>query len=502
MNEVLSTAQMGEADRLAIAAGTPGSELMDKAGRAVADVVARRHKAGERVLALCGPGNNGGDGFVAARVLAGRGFRVRVALLGAREALRGDAAGAAALWSGAVEPASAADPAECDVIVDALFGAGLARDLDGEALALVERVNASGVPVVAVDVPSGVDGNTGAVRRAAIRAAETVTFFRPKPGHLLLPGRLRCGPVRIADIGIPDAVLATIRPACWANGTRLWRPAFRAPAPEGHKYGRGHALVLSGGAEGAGAARLAARGALRIGAGLVTIATPSDALALHAGRPDAVMLRRSDGPAGLAALLADRRRNAWVVGPAAGVGERTRELVAAALASGAHGVLDADALTSFEGASAELARALAARPGGAGQAIVLTPHEGEFGRLFKDSPPVASAGSKLERARAAAASLGAVVVLKGPDTVIAAPDGRAAINANGTPFLATAGSGDVLSGIVAGLLAQSVPAFEAACAGVWFHAEAGCAVGPGLIADDLPDALPKVLKAYFAEAGT
>ena len=448
---------------------------------------------------LCGPGNNGGDGLVAARVLKERGYRVELALLGALDALKGDAAGAAALCKGRVDPLPKADIAGADLIVDALFGAGLARELDGDAAAAVGAMNASGKPVVAVDVPSGVDGNTGQVRGVAVRASETVTFFRMKPGHLLFPGRTLCGPVRVADIGIREDVLETIAPKQWRNDPVAWRAHFRAPLAEGHKYGRGHAVVVSGPVDGTGAARLAARAALRIGAGLVTVASPSSALAVNAAALTAVMVRASDGAQGLAALLADHRRNALVLGPAAGVGEETRAMVAAALAAGPHVVLDADALTSFAGDAAGLAALIAGRAGGSGQGVVLTPHEGEFARLFNGMADVSDPLSKLERCRCAAAATGAVVLLKGPDTVIAAPDGRAAINANATPWLATAGSGDVLAGFIGGLLAQSLPAFEAACAGAWFHGEAGTAIGPGLIAEDLPEAVPGVLKGYFAE---
>ncbi|WP_406857423.1 NAD(P)H-hydrate dehydratase [Alsobacter sp. KACC 23698] len=494
MDEVLTTAQMHEADRLAIAAGVPGSALMDKAGAAVADAVCRRFGAGARALVLCGPGNNGGDGFVAARILAARGFRVEVALLGDRGALRGDAAGAANRWTGPAAPLSSADPSAADVVVDAMFGAGLSRDLDGDALAAVERVNASGRPVVAVDVPSGLDGDSGRPRGAAVRASETVTFFRLKPGHLLYPGRRLCGPVRLADIGVPAGVLDAIRPRVRRNGPDLFRAAFVGPDEEGHKYGRGHAVVASGGLESTGAARLAARAALRVGAGLVTVASPGEAMAAHAPALDAVMLRQADGAEGLAALLTDRRRNALVLGPALGVGDATRLAVRAGLAAGCRAVLDADALTSFAGDAGALASLIAASPG---RDVVVTPHAGEFARLFKGVGSVLESPSKLAAAVAAAELLGAVVILKGPDTVIAAPDGRAAINANGSPWLATAGSGDVLAGMTAGLLAQSVAAFEAACAAVWLHAEAGASIGPGLIAEDLPEALPRILAAYF-----
>jgi ADP-dependent NAD(P)H-hydrate dehydratase / NAD(P)H-hydrate epimerase len=497
VHELLTTSEMARADAAAIASGTPGAQLMEQAGRAVADVVARLFRGASRIVVLCGPGNNGGDGFVAARVLHARGYRVELALLGSRAALKGDAAGAAAAWRGAVLPLADAPVEEADGIIDALFGAGLARDLDGDAAAVVARVNASGKPVVAVDVPSGVDGNGGEVRGIAVRAQETVTFFRLKPGHLLYPGRGLCGRVRLADIGIPESVLDEIRPAAFRNDPALFEAMVRAPDAEGHKYGRGHALVVSGPIDGTGAARLSARAALRIGAGLVTVASPGSALAVNAAALTAVMVRRSDGAEGLSGLLADTRRNAVVLGPAVGVGEQTRALVAAALASPAHAVLDADALASFANDSGGLASLVARRPGADRQGIVLTPHEGEFRKLFSDVQGLLDERSKLERARRAAGASGAVVVLKGPDTVIAAPDGRAAINANATPFLATAGSGDVLSGFVGGLLAQSVPAFEAACAAVWFHGAAGSALGPGLIAEDLPEALPKVLRDYF-----
>ena len=492
--ELLTPAEMAMVDRLTIATGTTGLALMDRAGAAVADVVSRTRPTGAAVLVVAGPGNNGGDGFVAARILAQRGYRVRVGLLGAASALTGDAAAAAARWPGLVLSPDEADPRDADVIVDALFGAGLSRNIDGEAASLVSRINASGRPVVAVDIPSGVDGETGQVRGVAIRATETVTFFRLKPGHLLQPGRNHCGPVRLADIGIGAGVLDTVAPRTWRNGPALWRAALRPPATLGHKYGRGHAVVASGGLEGTGAARLAARAALRAGAGLVTVASPGEALAVHAGALDSVMVRRSEGATGLAALLADRRHSAAVLGPALGVGSTTRDMVAAALAAGCAAVLDADALTSFAGAADRIAALVA---GQESRAVVLTPHDGEFQRLFGAHAEINSAASKVTRARLAARLTGAVVVSKGPDTVIAAPDGRAAVNANGVAWLATAGAGDVLAGLIGGLLAQGLDGFAAAGAAVWLHAEAGASVGAGLIADDLPGALPAVLAAYF-----
>ncbi len=493
MKELLDPGEMAQADGLAIAGGTPGSVLMDRAGAAVADVVARRPLS-TRITILCGPGNNGGDGFVAARVLAQRGYRVRLGLLGQVERLGGDAAGAAARWRGAVEDPSALDLSDTDLLVDALFGAGLARDLDGAALALVERMAASGTPIIAVDLPSGLDGATGQVRGAAAAAVETVTFFRRKPGHLLLPGRALCGKVRVADIGIPDGVLGQIRPLTSVNGPELWRAAFPVPAALGHKYARGHAVVVSGGRWTTGAARLSARACLRAGAGLVTVAMPEEALPLHAASYAALMAKPVASAADLAALLADRRLCAVVLGPGLGVGEETRALVAAAAGAGRSVVLDADALTSFASDASALAALLASAQG-----AIVTPHEGEFARLFAGAEAVPPTADKLVRARAAARVLGAVVVLKGADTVVAAPDGRASIAENAPPFLATAGAGDVLAGMCGGLLAQGMAPFEAAAAAVWLHGEAASEAGPGLIADDLPEALPQVYRRLFAD---
>ena len=481
---------MAQADRLTIEAGTPGIDLMENAGRAVADAVAARAPSGP-ILVVAGPGNNGGDGFVAARLLAERGCEVRTMLVGGRERLKGDAALAAERWG---RPVEAPDPAKLGtpgVIIDALFGAGLDRPVEGVARAVIEAINASGVPVVSVDLPSGVNGESGAIMGAAVRAKQTVTFFRRKPGHLLLPGREYCGPVKLADIGISSAVLSAIKPQTFANEPALWIAALPQAAPTGHKYDRGHVVVVSGEMPTTGAAKLAARGALRIGAGLVTIASPNNALVAHAAESAAVMVREVEGAAALAECLADRRLNSVVIGPGGGVGARMRDQVKAALNSGAAVVLDADAVTSFAndaGALVALIRGLPERP------VVLTPHQGEFARLFRQLNDDPNLHSKLEKTCAAARSSGAIVALKGGDTVVADPAGRAAVAANAPAMLATAGSGDVLAGMIAGLLAQRMPAFEAATAAVWLHGEAAKAFGPGLISEDLPEMLPAVLR--------
>jgi hydroxyethylthiazole kinase-like uncharacterized protein yjeF len=328
----------------------------------------------------------------------------------------------------------------------------------------------------------------------AVKAAQTVTFFRRKPGHLLLPGRTHCGAVRVADIGIPANVLAEIKPQTFANDPALWGGAFPLPTVEGHKYSRGHVVVVSGGLSTTGAARLAARAALRAGSGLVTIASPREALSVNAAASLAVMVRPVDGASELEEFLKDERRNAVVLGPGGGVGKSMRDQVAGALSSWASAVLDADALTSFAGDLAGLATLIGKR---GGRGVVVTPHEGEFSQLFNVIYQDTKVTGKLEKARLAASFSDAIVVFKGADTVVAAPDGPATIADNAPPYLATAGAGDVLAGLVAGLLAQGMPAFEAASAAVWLHGEAAKAFGPGLITEDLSEELPKVYRRLY-----
>jgi ADP-dependent NAD(P)H-hydrate dehydratase / NAD(P)H-hydrate epimerase len=494
---VLTTAEMEQADRLAIAGGTPGFALMLRAGQAVAEAAMDLAPQGP-ILVVAGSGNNGGDGFVAGSELVARGRSVSIILLCERDTLQGDAALAARGWKGPVLPCTGAAIGAPALIIDALLGAGLNRPVKGDTHDIIDAINTSHAPVLSVDLPSGINGTTGAVMGVAVRATETVTFFRRKPGHLLLPGRVHCGRVRLVDIGIDPGVLAEIRPLTFENIPKFWRESFPVPRIDGHKYARGHAVVISGDHAATGAARLAARGALRAGAGLVTLASPRDALAINSSALTAVMIRAIETAAEFADLLADKRLNACVIGPGAGVGGGTRDLVLAALAAKRASVLDADALTSFADTPDHLFEAI--KTSGDSQ-VVLTPHEGEFPRLFSDMSNKHPHRSKLERVRAAAERSGAVVLLKGPDTVVAGPDGRAAIAANAPPWLATAGAGDVLAGMIAGLLAQEVPAFQAACMGVWMHGEAGSEAGPGLIAEDLPEVLPAVFRRLYDEFG-
>jgi ADP-dependent NAD(P)H-hydrate dehydratase / NAD(P)H-hydrate epimerase len=495
--EVLTTSEMEHADRLTITAGTPGFALMLSAGQAVAEAAMDLAEEGP-IVVVAGSGNNGGDGFVAAAELAARGREVSVILLCERDSLQGDAASAARGWKYPVLPFNPQAIGKPALIIDALFGAGLNRVVKGEPHEMIEAINANGAPVLAVDLPSGINGTTGAVMGVAVRAAETVTFFRRKPAHLLLPGRIHCGRVRVADIGIDKNVLAEIRPQTSENVPGTWHASFPVPQADAHKYARGHAVIVSGDIASTGAARLAARGALRAGAGLVTLASPRDALAVNAAALTAVMVRAVDTAIEFGELIDDKRLNTCVIGPGAGISERTRDFVHTALSAKRNLVLDADALTSFADAPDRLFESIKASHD---PQVVLTPHEGEFPRLFSDLSNKHPLRSKLERVRDAAVRSGAVVLLKGPDTVVASPDGRATIASNAPPWLATAGAGDVLAGMIAGMLAQGVPAFEAASIGVWMHGEGAREAGPGLIAEDLSEVLPAVFRRLYDEFG-
>jgi len=490
--EILTPTEMNEADRLTIAAGPEnGYALMLNAGEGIVRYLLAEHGEVPEFHILCGPGNNGGDGYVIARTLAENGVIVQVWSSGAPKA-GSDAAQALDNCPVSPMPIESFDPRPGSLVVDALFGAGLDRPVAGKTAAALERANAASVRRVAVDVPSGLDGATGQPLGAAFKADSTITFFRKKPGHLLYPGRTLCGDLFVIDIGIKDEVLTTIEPHCFENAPALWRANLPSPGVDTHKYRRGHVAVFSGGATSTGAARLSALAAARSGAGAVTILSPGDALAVNAAHVTSIMLSRCDHEQDLSEFIAARAPSAFVIGPGFGIGERTRTLALQLLQqTSGRFVFDADAITSFKDRPEALFAAAQRLPE---PQIVLTPHEGEFKRLFPDLDSQ-TMPSKLERARTAAARSNGVIVYKGPDTVIAAPDGRAAINTNGTPNLATAGSGDVLSGLVAGLMAQGMAPFDAACAAVHVHAAAGRDCGFGLIAEDLPAAAAKALAA-------
>ena len=492
---LLTVAEMAQSENLTMQAGTPGQVLMERAGRAVAEAILARW-TDRSVVVLCGPGNNGGDGLVIARYLSEAGWPVRVALLGEWAAFKGDALIQARYW----------DPASCvplhpdalegaSLVVDALFGSGLSRPLSDMAASTLQAVAHSGVPMVAVDVPSGVFGDTGE-SGSAVQAALTVTFFRKKPGHVLLPGRALCGEVVVADIGLRADVGEFVKPATFENTPDYWRSDWPALTADHHKYQRGHALVYGGGVM-TGASRLSARAAARAGAGLTTVAAPQSAWPVYAAALNSIMVHPLSGQdsvelaASLREVLRDARISAVLLGPGAagGLARGVRPLAEVALASGRPVVLDADALSAFERDPEALFALIKAARG----PVVLTPHEGEFARLFPQATTL-PAHDKLSRARWAAHRSGAVVVLKGADTVMAAPDGIALVNTNAPPTLATAGAGDVLAGLITGLLAQGMSVINAAAAAVWLHGEAARAFGAGLIADDLPDQLPAVLQ--------
>ncbi|MCZ0961942.1 NAD(P)H-hydrate dehydratase [Paracoccus benzoatiresistens] len=524
--EVLTTAQMRAIESAAMASGqVTGLDLMERAGRAVADQIRLRWPKAGRATVLCGPGNNGGDGYVVARLLHRAGWQVRV--LGMDNTPGPDAAEMKRQWQmiGGIAPLTERElrnGPESDACVDAIFGTGLTRAPEGEIAAILAHLGGSGGRdhrpcVVSVDCPSGMCMDSGAMLGQprtgggfAPHARLTVAFDSPKPGHLIGLGPVLCGALVVADIGLQSWRERTLdgpgqRPvrlqAIWP-GFDIPDQRFRSPTATlgkhsvsgSHKYSHGHALVLAGGPAKGGAARLSARAALRIGAGLVTVGPSREALHEHSGPPDALMRLAIDDAGGLCDLLADKRINAVCIGPGCGIG-RAADLLADLLRARRATVLDADVLTALS-RNADLMAGLHGD-------CVLTPHMGEFARLFPDlaerleeTPTQGPAWSKLDAAREAAARCGAVVLLKGPDTVIAHPDGRARIHsAFDVPWLATAGAGDVLAGMITGLLARGLTPLDAASLGTLIHARAARLFGPGLIADDLPDIVPQVLRA-------
>lgn len=474
---LLDTASARAIDKAAIAAGIPEIELMERAG-AAATAAILSHWGERPALVLTGPGNNGGDGFVIARLLSEAGWPVRVAGMKQRDQLSGAAALAAARWTGVIEDLKPEALAGAELVVDALFGIGLGRPLDGVVRAVVEAVNDGSAPVVAVDIASGVDSDSGAILGVAIEAELTVTFFRRKPGHLLLPGRDLAGEIVVSDLGVADSIYASIPAAIFANAPELWRDAFPWPTAGSHKYTRGHAVVL-GGTRMTGAARLAAHAAQRVGAGLVTIAADPSVVSLYAAWRADLLISAVATPQDFVDLLSDKRLNAVLLGPGSGADARLTAAIGAALDAGVSLVLDADAMRILAEPNGLLKR-LNGR-------VLMTPHEGEFQRVFGAPAP------RLPAALKAAAQTGATVLLKGSDTVVATPDGKVVINSGAPPELATAGSGDVLAGLAVGLLANRLSPTLAALIACWLHGKAAALFGPGLVAGDLPETIPSAL---------
>ncbi|MGJ8570996.1 MAG: NAD(P)H-hydrate dehydratase [Hoeflea sp.] len=473
---LISPDEMRRIDKAAADSGLDSYGLMQKAGAHVAAVLLADFPAVRRAVVLCGPGNNGGDGHIAAGLLSGAG--VDVMRFGPEPKTGGDAARARNAYPGTLQPFSNWQPREGDVIVDAVFGAGLDRPVSGDVAALTERAQRAGIPVISVDLPSGVSGRTGEPTGACFAAVHTVTFAALKPGHLLMPGRALCGQIHLCDIGIPERMIVSGDPV-WKNHPGVYMAERPVLGAGHHKYGRGHLGVFCGPLSSTGAARLSAMAGLKSGAGLVTMASPPGSAMVLASHLTAIMQRTIGDEADLQNWLADKRLSAFVIGPGFGDLEVARGYSELLAATGRPVVLDADGLSAFAGVEEKLA--------GLFQGVtrlVMTPHEGELRRLFGNLADDHTL-SKIDRARIAARHHNAVLVYKGADTVIAAPDGRAAVNADAPAWLATAGSGDVLAGIIGGLLAQGMPPFEAACAGVALHSDAGKRAGRGLTAEDL-----------------
>ncbi|MBK8157708.1 MAG: NAD(P)H-hydrate dehydratase [Rhodospirillaceae bacterium] len=483
---IVSTAAMRAAEQAFFARGQDSFALMQAAGAAVAASIIADHPARDRsMLVLCGPGNNGGDGFIVAALLRDAGYEVSVAAARAADAYQGDAARAALTWSraGPVLPLAGATALAPDVIVDALFGIGLDRPLTGEIAAVINWANGTCAARIAIDIASGVGADDGSVLGTAIRAQHTVTFGWPKPGHLLPPGKAHCGRLEVAPIGLDDSLLPAGQ-QLFRNDPGLWLATLPEAGLLDHKYSRGHALVI-GSSDMPGAGRLASLAARRIGAGMLSVAAPAAILPLFMADQPGIIARPAGRAEDLVEILMDRRISGVLVGSGLVPHAASREAVLTALAAGRPAVVDGGGLTAFADRPEDLFTS------GRGD-VVLTPHEGEFARLFPDLGP--AAGNKLVRVREAARRARAVVVLKGADTVVGAPDGRLAINPEASPYLATAGSGDVLAGLIVGLLVQGMPAFLAACAAVWLHAQAGLNLGAGLIAEDLAAEIPVLLR--------
>lgn len=490
---LLTLDQCRTADQLAEKMGVSPIHLMEKAGKQVAAIVSQSVESPDDlkgpIAVLCGPGNNGGDGFVAARYLKEKGFTVAVYLHGDKNDLKGNARYMADRWDGDIHPLNIQSVEGAPIIIDAILAAGLNRSLDDGLAPVIDAANGQDALRVAVDLPTGLNGDTGQVMGSCFRADLTVTFLAKKPAHVLLPGRFLCGGldhIHVVDIGIPVGVLKTINPLTAINNSFGWQYSYPVVPPMAHKYHKGHVLVLGGKEPTLGASRLSAMAALRSGAGLVSLACPNDSYTVQATALTDVMVRRFDSNMGFVAFLQDPRLNVVTIGPGAGVSEKTAKLVRSVCEKNVSLVLDADGISSFAGRANQLADYM--NP--ADPKMVITPHEGEFMRLF---PDISLTEGRLQAACQAAETIGAVVVLKGNDTIIASPDGRSFINATAPVWLSVAGTGDVLSGIIAGLLAQGMPMFEASAAAVFFHSEAAMQAGKGMIASDLLPIIPRVL---------
>ena len=508
MIPVLDSRQMRAADAAAIRGGVPSTLLMENAAAALVDELAHAFPSRRRAAVVCGPGNNGGDGLAAARLLAGRGYTVAVFTLGNPASYRGDAAENAVrarrtgldlvALSGPRSGRSLARGLEaCDVVVDALFGTGLSRGLSGSAARVVAAVNAAGRPVVSADLPSGLPADSGRLIGPCIRADLTVAFAAAKPCHVLPPARERCGRIVMRDIGIPVEILSRQKTSLSISERRDIAALLPARGQDSHKGDFGRLAVIAGSRGKTGAAALAARGALRAGAGLVTVFCPSsiESAVVSAlpetmthGLPDRGGALTADAAKELLSALADF--DAAAVGPGLGALSDVAALLERLLRTRLPLVCDADALNAFAGNPARFRRRSAS--------IVLTPHPGEAGRLLGLSSRQVQA-DRLGSATSLAKRSGAVVLLKGSGTLIATPRGRVTVNPTGTPLMSTAGAGDVLTGALGAFLAAGMSADSAAVSAAYLHGAAGESLtrklgDAGLLASELADAIPSARK--------
>lgn len=508
--QVIDTTQMYAADAITIDKGISGIELITTAAQAVSKSIISKYRF-KNVVVVCGSGNNGSDGFAVASILLNAGYTVTVVFTGDERDfynLSGDTKIAAMEWRGETLFANTDTTFDnADLIVDAMLGAGINRAPSARYAMLITLINKAKKTVISIDLPTGVCGDTGKIFASAVNANMTVTFFRKKPAHLLLPGKEHCGELVLCDIGIDASVLLDLKPVLYENNPALWLDRYPFPDAKTHKYKRGHALVMSGERYTTGAARLAAAAALRIGAGVVTLGSPTNAMDVNAMHLTEIMQVEIDDETTLSTLLQDRRFKSFTLGPGLGYGERAISYVCAALevnrSSACAIVLDADALSSFEQNPDVLFNAIKT----SNKPVVMTPHTGEFLRLFNMTARSLDTelSSKVELTKQASAKSGAIIVYKGHDTVIACPDGTAVVNTNAPSWLATAGSGDVLAGTICGLLGQGLAleesnhqdsiltAFHLTCAAVWIHAQAANLFGIGLIAGDIHRTYPQVL---------
>lgn len=494
----LSREEMKEAEQRAITHGVSGLQMMGCAGREIAKIIKKRFSNKDaNILVLCGSGNNGGDGFVVAKHLHHAGYRVHAIAMTSLDQLAPDALYMAKQCNAPKTVYQGDDRfweehlAKADLVIDALFGTGLSRPIEGNVFRLIEAVNKSSAKVIAIDIPSGIDANTGGLLGIAMNATMTVTFEAKKPGHILQPGKAYVGELQVVGIDIPTDVMASFTPSILRNTPMVWGKHLPIRPEASHKYHAGH-LVVRGGEVLQGAAKLVSLSGLRVGAGLVTIAVPSKALPQYCASNLSVMQKPVDTVEEWNQFVSDPRVTAMVIGPGNGVGELTKQLVFASCRLGKSLVLDADGLTSVGGDIDSLTQLTHDH-------VVITPHEGEWERCF--ARKLNSQDDKVTRARATASLLKGVVVLKGNDTVIASHDGRIVINDHTTSLLATAGTGDVLSGLIAGLMAAGMKPFEAACAAVWIHGDLALRTGIGMISEDLPDTIPEVLQSLYAWLG-